>query len=297
MSPKPLISTKVERVRTERVNDEGSPRVIKVLMYHRIVDTEQLSRTHWTCVHTQEFRRHLQLLDHWGFTAITFDDYRLYLAGELNLPRKPVILTFDDGYLDVYKNAFPILKEFGMKAVVFVLGNREIKKNFWDEPLGLPTASLMGEQEILELHAAGFEIGSHTMNHAALTMLSEEEAWEEISRSRMVLEILVNSSVRTFCYPYGNVNGSIKKMVEDAGYTVACSVYTGPATFGIEPFETRRITIPGALGTIGFGIRLSAPYLHYNWVRWKVKCALIGLGREHLGMKETRSVPSYTRWR
>jgi len=206
-----------------------------------------------------------------------------------------VVLTFDDGYDDVYTNAFPILKEFGMKAVVFVLGNREIKKNFWDEPLNLPTASLMGQQQIVELHAAGFEIGSHTMNHPLLSTLSEDEAWEEISRSRMVLEILVNSSVRTFCYPYGDVNGSIKKMVEDAGYAVACSVYTGPATFGIEPLETRRITIPGALGSIGFATRLLAPYTRYSWVRWKAKRALSHMSKQYFGTKETRSVPSYTR--
>lgn len=274
---------------------EGNPRMIKVLMYHRVVESGELSRTHWTCVDTQEFRRQLQLLDRWGFTTITFEDHRLYLAGDLNLPRRPVILTFDDGYDDVYTNAFPILKEFGMKAVVFVLGNREIKKNFWDEPLNLPTASLMGEQQIVELHAAGFEIGSHTMNHPLLSTLSEDEAWEEISRSRMVLEILVNSSVRTFCYPYGDVNGSIKKMVEDAGYTVACSVYSGPAAFGTEPLETRRITIPGALGSIGFGTRLLAPYTRYNWVRWKAKSALSRMSRRYFGMKETRSVPSYTR--
>jgi len=276
-----------------KMTAEGNPRMIKVLMYHRVVENGELSRTHWTCVHTEEFRRQLQLLDRWGFTTVTFDDYRLYLAGDLNLPRRPVILTFDDGFDDVYTNAFPILKEFGMKAVVFVLGNREIKKNFWDEHLNLPTASLMNEQQIVELHAAGFEIGSHTMNHAQLTALPVDEAWEEISRSRMVLEILVNSSVQTFCYPYGDVNESIKKMVEDAGYAIACSVYSGPATFGIEPFEIRRIAIPGGLGSIGFGTRLFGPYAHYNWLRWKAKSALSRMSRRFIGIKETQSVPSY----
>jgi peptidoglycan/xylan/chitin deacetylase (PgdA/CDA1 family) len=268
----------MEKAETNMTHGEGNPRSIKVLMYHRVVESDPPGRVHWTCVHTEEFRRHLQLLDHWGFTAITFDDYRLYLTGELNLPRKPVIITFDDGYSDVYRNAFPILQEFGMKAVVFVLGNREIKKNIWDQTLGLPSARLMGDQELVELHAAGFEIGAHSMNHMRLTTLTEEEAWEEISRARMVLEILVNSPVRTFSYPYGDVNAWVKKMVEDAGYTLACSVYSGPPTFGVEPFENRRISIPRAISSLGFGARLVGPYRHYNWVRWRLVHALNGVG-------------------
>jgi peptidoglycan/xylan/chitin deacetylase (PgdA/CDA1 family) len=268
----------MERAGAETTCGEGNPRSIKVLMYHRVVEFDPPGRIHWTCVRTPEFRRHLQLLDRWGFTAITFDDYRLYLAGELNLPRKPVIITFDDGYLDVYKNAFPVLREFGMKAVVFVLGNREIKKNIWDQTLGLPSAHLMGDQELLELHAAGFEIGSHSMNHMRLTTLTEEEAWEEISRSRIVLEILVNSPIRTFSYPYGDVNPLVKKMVEDAGYTLACSVYSGPPMFGVEPLENRRISIPRALSYFGFGVRLVGPYRRYNWMRWRVVHRLNGVG-------------------
>jgi len=267
---------------TESLNVEGKPHKIRVLMYHRVVDGDP-TEAHWTCVQTREFRRHLELLDHWGFTAITFDDYRLYLTGELNLPRKPIIITFDDAYLDVYTNAFPILQEFGMKAVVFALGNREIKENTWDRPLGLPTAPLLSDQELVELHTAGFEIGAHSMNHTRLTTLSEDKAWEEISRSRMVLEIIINSPVRSFSYPYGDVNNSIKKMVEDAGYTIACSVFSGQAAFGVEPFEKRRIAIPAGTNDIGLGVRVLLPYHRYGWLRWKARSALIRLNGKHRG--------------
>jgi peptidoglycan/xylan/chitin deacetylase (PgdA/CDA1 family) len=267
----------------EKRRGEGNPRVIKVLMYHRIVSDERLSHAHWTCVHVRDFRRQLELLDRWGFTTITFDDYNLYLAGELNLPRKPVILTFDDGYRDVYENAFPLLQEYGMRGVVFALGNRLIKTNVWDQAVGLRTAPLMDGQQLLEMHAAGFEIGAHSMSHPKLPALSTEAAWQEITRSRMLLEILLNSPVRSFSYPYGGVNESVKRMVADAGFTIACSVFTGPGTFGMEPYEIRRIAISSNTSTAGFAMRLLMPFQHYGWMRWKVSEVLSSFNGRHMG--------------
>src|SRR3989442_11286266 len=143
-------------------------------MYHRIVVKKSLSHDHWTCVHIDDFRRQLGLLDRWRFTPITFQDYRLFLQGELSLPRKPVILTFDDGYLDTYTTAFPLLQEFGVKAVVFVLADRRIRTNFWDRHFNLPHAALMERHHVIEMHEAGWEIGSHSLSHADLTQLPED---------------------------------------------------------------------------------------------------------------------------
>jgi peptidoglycan/xylan/chitin deacetylase (PgdA/CDA1 family)/glycosyltransferase involved in cell wall biosynthesis len=261
--------------RSPKTDAEGNPRAIRVLMYHRIVADDGLSDAHWTCVHVRDFRHQLELMERWGFTPITFDDYRQYLAGELNLPQKPVVITFDDGYQDIYEIAFPVLQELGMKAVVFALGNRQVKTNSWEQPDGPPIAPLMDGQRLVEMHAAGFEIGSHSMNHARLTALSEGDAWEDVSRSRMLLEILLNSPVRSFSYPYGQVNESLKRVVADAGFTVACSVFSGPATFGLEPFEIRRITVRSNTGMIGLRAQLLRPYQYYGWIRSKVGHSLL----------------------
>src|SRR6185503_6063042 len=78
-------------------NGRAGPGDIKVLMYHGIVDDENLSRNLWTFLDTGKFRKHLELLDQWGFTTITFRDFQLHCEGKLTLPAKPVILTFDDG--------------------------------------------------------------------------------------------------------------------------------------------------------------------------------------------------------
>src|ERR1051325_9964305 len=149
----------------------GNPAQIRVFMYHRIVHDDRLSDSHWTCLHLRDFKKHLDLIDRWGFTTITFNDYRLFLKGELNLPKKPVILTFDDGYLDTYELAFPALRDMGMKAVVFVIADRRIKGNIWDDHLGIPPAQLLQHHQIIELAQEGFEIGSHSFSHSRLTHL------------------------------------------------------------------------------------------------------------------------------
>jgi len=245
--------------------------MIKVLLYHRIIDDRPASHAHWSCVPIEQFRKQIELLDRWGFTAITLHDYQLFQRGELDLPAKPVILTFDGGYLDTYRYAFPILRQFGMRAVVFVLGDRKIKTNYWDKNRGIPEVPLMEETHVLEMYRDGFEIGALSMSHVDLTRFPEDKVWEEISRSRILLEILLNGPVQSFSYPSGNVNAVAKRMVQHAGYTAACGVATGPAAFGGDLHEIRRLSITGSVGVIGFALRMLTPYDYYAWFKWATK--------------------------
>jgi peptidoglycan/xylan/chitin deacetylase (PgdA/CDA1 family) len=250
--------------------------MIKVLMYHSIVEKKPSSKSQKLfSVHESDFRRHLELLDKWGFTAITFKDYLLICEGKLNSPKRPIILTFDDGSLDNYQIAFPLLKEFGMKAVFFVLADKTIKSNTWEIGNGNPTTKLMDPYQILELHTAGFEIGSHSLTHPQLTKVSHTAAYHEISRSRMLLEILINAPVLSFAYPYGLLNNTIKQIVVDTGYSIGCAVYTGSASFGFDLFEIRRIPIPGTLSKLGFSARVLTPYEYVCWMSWKTKQVLV----------------------
>ena len=269
-----------ETIRETHGRAEGEPRAIKGLLYHRIIDDASASRAHWSCIPIEQFRRQVELLDRWGFTAITLQDYQLFQRGELDLPAKPVILTFDDGYLDTYRYAFPILRQFGMRAVVFVLGDRRIKTNYWDKNRGIPEAPLMEDAQILEMYQEGFEIGAHSMSHIDLTRLPEDKVWEEISRSRILLEILLNGAVQSFSYPYGTVNAITKRMVQHAGYTAACGVATGPAAFGRDSLEIRRLTITSSIGVTGFALRLLTPYQYYAWFKWAAKKLLSPVARD-----------------
>jgi peptidoglycan/xylan/chitin deacetylase (PgdA/CDA1 family) len=250
----------------------GDPGRIKVLAYHRIVKDDHIHpalRTFATNV--EVFRSHLRILERGGFTAITFRDYDLHLRGELNLPRKPVIISFDDGYRDTHEIAFPILREYGMTATVFVVVAPTSPVNYWDKFDAFPAAPLMSQSQILELHQGGIEIGSHSLTHARLTEVPREQAWDEVTRSRMLLEILLNSPVRSFCYPYGLVNRFVKEVVQQAGYTVGVGVYSGPARFGHDPFDIRRIQPSGSTVSIGFRTQMMLPYERYSWMRFRIK--------------------------
>ena len=236
------------------------PLSVKVLMYHRVVADRTLSDRYWFCVHVDDFRRQLELLEQWGFSSITFEDYRLFLRGDLDLPPKTVILTFDDGYLDTYTNAFPLVQEFRMKAVVFALGERKIRTNVWDELKGYPSAPLMEGHQLLEMHLAGWEIGSHTLAHHDLSQLSGDGLWKEVSRSRMLLEILLNDKVLTFSYPFGIASPRAKEMVASAGYDLACAGEAGVAAFGADPLEIKRIKISNSTGSLGLAFRVLLPF-------------------------------------
>lgn len=250
----------------------GDPRSIRVLMYHRIAIPESDRELNEYEVDHRAFRRHIQWLDRWGYTTVTFNDYRLFLEGELDLPKKPVIITFDDGYLETYDIAFPILRDYGMKAVLFVVGDVSYETSSWeDDPQNV--RPLFSRNQLLEMHAAGFEIGSHTLTHVKGTEKDPRTFRNEVSRSRILLEIVINAPVLTFAYPYGSVNEERKAIVADAGYRFACGSYSGPAVFGDDHYEIRRVKVLDSRNVFVFWFQLQPLYLHYRWVRWKMKLA------------------------
>jgi peptidoglycan/xylan/chitin deacetylase (PgdA/CDA1 family) len=255
-----------------KIYSHGNPRKIKILMYHMVTDDETFCRKYNNIsVHVDAFRSQIKFLDRRGFTPITFEDYRLYLNGELNLPKKPVIITFDDGYQNIHKFAFPIMREYGVRGVLFIMADRKVKSNAWDATMGIPQLPLLDDQDIIEMQSAGFEIGSHSISHLQLPNVSRDKAWDEISRSRMILEILLNAPVKSFAYPYGLTNQAVKEMLKDAGYDIGCATYTGPPIFGQDNFEIRRILVSGLLNLGEFAFRMLTPYQYYDWTRRQIK--------------------------
>ncbi len=263
--------TNHEKATMNLVKDNGSRSskpAVKVLVYHRVVDDRDVKNTYSWNVSPSQLHTHLRLLDSWGYSCINFEDYSLYLKGEIRLPKKPIILTFDDGYNDVHLNVLPVLKEFGAKATMFVLGERSIRKNIWDEPRGVVGASLMGDKEIVELHRAGLEIGSHSMTHANLSKLPPEAAWWEIARSKEVLEDLIEAPVVSFAYPFGATDDRLKGMIREAGYEYGCGVFSGPPKFPGDLLDIRRISIKSSSSIFDFALKVLTPYEYYGWVRW-----------------------------
>lgn len=183
------------------------------------------------------FRRHLELIRAKNFQPITFS--RL-LSLDFKDPGPYLVLSFDDGLLDNFENAAPLLQEFGFPATFFVIpGFDEVvrwvnpKTRAWSESKSegftIPFPS-MQKHHRRQLHEAGMEIGCHTMHHRKLNEIPPTQYGHEIADSKALLEDQLGAEVSTFCYPKGRYNQKVLGWVQKSGYRGACT--TMPAYYG-----------------------------------------------------------------
>lgn len=221
------VLTVYEVARMRRV----APAPIPVLMYHKIPDAPLASR-HRIFVTKDRFARHLAFFRARGFTPITFLDYQDFARARRPLsefPRRPLMLTFDDGYLDNFTNLLPLMRQYGYRGVLYLLGDFTIDHNQWDllaDPTE-PRAALMSEAQKQAFVAAGWEIGAHTLHHPHLPALPPAEAAAEISGSKAALEARLGTEVISFAYPYGALTEQLKRQVAAAGFAFAVATDTG----------------------------------------------------------------------
>jgi peptidoglycan/xylan/chitin deacetylase (PgdA/CDA1 family) len=159
-------------------------------------------------------------------------------------------ITFDDGYLDNYENAAPILERLGLPATFFIatgfIGSDEVA--WWDRDL--PKRPLwMSWDQVRALRQRGFEIGCHTVTHADLGSVPTETAEHEVCDAKARLETELGESVDLFAYPYGgqgNINPQNLAVVKAAGMRCNLSCYGGANAIDADPFTLRRVPINSA---------------------------------------------------
>ena len=233
---------------------------LPVLMYHRVVENPPAFSKFNLHVTQADLEEQFLSLKRRGFESVTFGD-----LSARKIPKKSVLLTFDDGYEDNYHYLFPLLKKHGMKAVIYLLGDRKHTVNFWDTPKGEPEAPLLKEGQIREMAESGLvEFGAHSLSHARLTELSPVEAEGEIRGSKKALEEFLGQPVLSFAYPYGSLNEEVKKMTARAGYTFGVAVTDGPSRFGGDLMEIRRIHMFPKSSSLEFMKKTSGFYLRYR---------------------------------
>jgi peptidoglycan/xylan/chitin deacetylase (PgdA/CDA1 family) len=147
----------------------------------------------------EDFRAQMQGLKDWGYTPIPISLLIKAINFGAPLPEKPVVISFDDNDITVYTTAFPIMKEFGFVGVNYLVGNR------------LGSDGFMSTDQIKELIAAGWEVGSHSMTHTDLTQ-SPSIDWE-LTQSKVNLENALGVKVETFAYPFGTYSDDLLNMV------------------------------------------------------------------------------------
>lgn len=204
---------------------------IPVLLYHHVNNNHIHMPT--LTVSVREFDRQMGALEAAGFHTISLDSLIAYMKGEqVDLPDKPIIITFDDGYEDNYSTAFPILKKHGFKAAVFVVG------------LNFDKRGHMSSQQAQEMIAAGFTIGAHSMTHQNLTIFSGDQLTYEVAGSKHKAEQATHTKVKYFAYPGGFYDLSTLNAVRDAGYAAAFTVLPGLNSPGLDNvYLLRRIPI------------------------------------------------------
>lgn len=194
---------------------------LRILNYHQVGHfPERPARRSLYC-HDSRFAGQMEYLHRNGFHVLTLDEAAARLRGERALPRRAVVLTFDDGYENFYTHAFPVLARYRFPAVVYVLSGLVGQTARWYARDGREPPRLLARDQIRELRRAGIEIGSHGVAHVRLAEATPEEAREELTRSKAELEDLLGEEVRHFCYPYGSHNPAVVEAARAAGYATA----------------------------------------------------------------------------
>src|SRR5271169_1939739 len=213
-----------------------------ILMYHNIDMPPKGVRIPNLYVTPKMFRFQMWYLKKAGFKVMSLSDLLASVAAG-NLTDNVVTITFDDGYQDYYKNAYPILKSFQYPSTVYVVSDLTGNINTWDFEKENITKPLMDWDMIREMSNLGVEIGSHTRSHPQLSMLSGEALQKELRGSKKILEEQLARKVEHFCYPYGDLNELVKEEVKKAGYRSAVTTRRGHVLDNYDSFSLPRIPI------------------------------------------------------
>lgn len=187
---------------------------VQILTYHKITDDFDWGITRQK---VDQFERGIKFLHDQGYKTASLEE-------TLNPPKDPdrkVVITFDDGYEDLYLNAFPILQKYDFTACIFVVTGYIGKESDWDYAWGRYKRRHLSWRQIEEMLDAGFCLGSHTVNHPDLTKISKQFVEYELRRSKEYLEDRLGKRVDFLSYPFGRYNAFVQEEAERLGYRAA----------------------------------------------------------------------------
>lgn len=157
------------------------------------------------------FRRQMEWLIGRGYRGITLPELLAWVAGKGELPRRPIMLTFDDAYVDIGDHALPLLEEIGFGATVFVVADQIGGYNAWDVAQGASARRVMSAAEICRWRDRGVDFGAHSRTHPDLTTVSETQLEDEVAGSQRILSGVLGAPVRAFAYPYCRQSAAVRQ--------------------------------------------------------------------------------------
>ena len=214
---------------------------IPVLNYHRVVSDQDISRCTKNAyvVSETEFKEHMCHLKDKGFTAIDLDDYLYYREHRSELPPKPIVVTFDDGYENNYLYAYPALKECGFKAVIYSISDPEA--TFFND-FEFPER-LLSPAQMKELSDNGISIQGHTHSHVVLKFQTDETIERELASCKKTLEAITGRPVRHMAIPYGVFDKRLFEIARRMGYRTLEVPGRGTINLDTDLFRLRRLSV------------------------------------------------------
>lgn len=222
-----------------------------VLLYHH-VGPHREGTYRSLSVTAEQFARQMEWLVRHGYTGITPRVWLEWLRTGKGLPKKPVMVTFDDSYADIAEFALPVLHRLGLGGAVYAVTGRLAATNTWDEAEGSGTFALMTAETVREWATKGIEFGGHSRTHAHLPQISAGACREELAGSKSDLEAIIGGEVASFAYPYGQFNESVVEQTRGV-YAMAFSTVEGMNTLATDRHLLRRLYVGPSQTLMEFG--------------------------------------------
>lgn len=211
--------------------------VVPVLLYHAVTAHPPPGLERYT-VHPRAFSEHVRVLRDAGRIGLTMSAFAACLGHGSQLPARPVLVTFDDGYAD-FLDAGAQLAGAGLPSTLYVTTGQ----------LGAP--GMLTRRQLRSLSGM-VEVGAHSRTHPRLDELPPERRRDEVFGSKADLEDVVQRPARSFAYPHGNYDQAVRQTVVDAGFGSAAAVKNALSHDHDDPFAVARITVTA--GTSAEGI-------------------------------------------
>jgi len=230
------------RVRAKTPTGPPGTQAVPILMYHVIAAPPAGAPFPGLYVEPAEFAEQMQALASAGWHAVTLDQVEEYWRRGVPLgTRKPIVISFDNGYNSQYTQALPVLHRLGW------VGDENIQLT------GLPPSQGgLGAGQIRGLLAAGWELDTQGISHADLITLDAEQLHQQVAVARQTLQRRYHVPVNWFCYPSGHYDTTVVAAVKVAGFTGSTTVVPGWAHPRDDAYRLHRLRVLG--GTTGRGL-------------------------------------------
>jgi len=271
--PDPNLKEKYELLREENLNlrkeilrlhnkySSGPAEKIPVFLYHHILPQEYIEKYNWTdnssVLSVEAFKEQMDFLYENGFYTASLEELQAFMNGKITLPKKTVVITFDDGYLSNALYAYPIMREYNFRATIFVHGHRVDGKQEAFDPSTTQAIS------IYEAYKYGdvFDYGSHTYD---LHYVNENKEKALLAaEKKVIMEDLIKSKelvgTKYFAYPYGAYNNETIKYLKEAGYEMAFTIKKGYVTKQSDKYALPRFSV-GPDMSLGLFVQIAYGY-------------------------------------